>query len=309
MIARFASFFLLFYGALGAGVALRSRRRHAPAVMRAIILGLEPWLFFYSLWVLDLGQLRAYAPIPLMAVALILLPLGLTPALARRLLSAPASQGGFVLAAAFSNIGTTGGAFLCYLLFGQPGLSLAYLFLVPYPFLIFTLGFSLARRYGGERPSLAQAARSLLFDPLSFLPLLAMTAGAACNYLGLRPSAGLAPWVDFLLKADLAIMCLAIGATLEPPNWRRDWAAVAANAGVKFLALPAVAAASAWLIYGSWSPLPAKILILQSAMPSAIYSVVMANLFKLDRELVNTLWISTTLLLAPVSLLVFLFVH
>lgn len=309
MTARLLAFYGLFYGALAAGVVLRARRELSPHLMRWTIILLEPWLFLYSLWTLDPARVRHYAPIPLMAVVLILLPLFLTRPLARRLLPQRTSQGSFILAAAFANIGTTGGAFLCYLLYGLPGLSLAYLFLLPYPFLVFSLGFGLARHYASEGVHLTfkDYVAAALRDPVSLLPILAMAVGAALNYFDVLPPAGAKPWVDVMIKADLVIMCFAIGMTLEPPRLRRDWPAIAANAGIKFLALPALTLTAIWLIYGSLDPLPARVLLIQSAMPSAIYSVVTSNLFKLDRELANTLWITTTLLLAPVAGVVFWF--
>jgi len=311
LTAQLLSFYLLFYGALGAGVVLRSGRGWSPRIMRWTIILLEPWLFLYSLWVMDLSRVSHYAPIPIIAVALILLPLLLTRPLARRLLPQRTSQGSFVLAASFSNIGTTGGAFLCYLLFGQPGLSLSYLFLLPYPFLIFTLGFSLAKHYSCDdcHLTLRDYVQATLRDPVSALPLFAMAAGLALNYYGIRPPVGSASVVDVLIRADLVIMCLAIGMTLNPPALRRDWAPIAANAAVKFLALPALTTVAAWIIYGSLAPVPAKVLVIQSAMPSAIYSVITANLFNLDRELANTLWITTTLLLAPIALALFVFLR
>jgi predicted permease len=305
---RLLFFFGLFYGSLAVGLGLRQNRAWAPPIMRWTILLVEPWLFLYSLWVVDLRQLPLYAPIPLLAVILILLIIVTTPWLARRLLPRPESQGSFVLAAAFSNIGTTGGAFLCYLLFGQPGLSLAYLFLLPYPFLVFTLGFSVAKRYAaGRRLALSEYLRATLTDPLSALPLLAMTAGALLNAWGPRPPLGAAPVIDVLIKLDLISMCLAIGMTLEWPDFSALGRPLTANAAIKFILSPACALLLVWGWYGSFLSLPAKILVIQAAMPSAIYAVIITNLFGLDRKLVNALWISSTLLLAPVAALLFWF--
>ncbi len=299
-------FYLLFYGSLAAGLLLRRGRAWAPRIMRWTILIVEPWLFFYSLWVVDLRQLPHYAPIPLASVGLILLSLLVAFPLARRFLPRPESQGSFLLAAAFSNIGTTGGAFVCYLLFGQPGLSLAYLFLLPYPFVVFTLGFSLAKRYASDRAlTLGDYFRATLTDPLSALPLLAMAAGAAANAWGWRPPSWAASVIGVLIRLDLIAMCLAIGLTLERPSFRTDWKPLLANSLIKFVISPACALIAIGLAYGSLRPLPARVILIQSAMPSAIYAVIMANLFGLDRELVNRLWISSTLLLAGVTLALF----
>ena len=300
-------FFLLFYGALAAGLPLRRFGAHAPRVMRANILVVETPVFVYALWALDLAQLERYAPVPLGSVGLILLLGALARAWARRLWpGAPRARGSFVIASAFSNIGNTGGMFLCYLLFGTTGLSLASLFLVPYPLLIFTLGFAAARTYAdGKRPRPVEALRHLATNRIAVMPLGAMILGLILNLLGLPLPEGLAGVVDVLIKINIAVACLAIGATLRPGHLFTPWRPVAALSALKFVVAPAAALAVALLAYGGLGPLPARVLLIQSAMPAAVYSVITATLFGLDRDLANTLWLSTTLLLAPLALLLF----
>lgn len=190
-------FYLIFYGALALGVALRRWRNTAPRIMRLTILWIDAPLFFISYWMLDLTQLRLYAPIPILATVLVLVPLFLSPALAEKLFPKKISQGSFVLSAAFSNIGTTGGSFLCYLLFGLPGLSLGYLFLFPYPILIFVLGFSAAKRYSCDcRLTFRDYLSNITTNAISLVPLVAIALGLSLNAVGVKPPANIAPWVD-----------------------------------------------------------------------------------------------------------------
>jgi predicted permease len=208
----------------------------------------------------------------------------------------------------FSNIGTTGGAFLCYLLYGTQGLALGYLYLLPYPLLVFTLGFSLAKRYASPGPvAWREYARGLVTNLVSLLPLLAMAAGF---YFNLRHMAlpGFAPLgADILIKLDLVIMFAAIGMTLEPSALFSPWQAVLSLNILKYLVSPLLALGCVWLAYGFPSALPAKVILIQAAMPPAIYAVITVNLFHLDRRLVNALWISGTLLLIPLAALLFVF--
>ncbi len=308
MTTRLIWFLLLFYASLGLGLALRPWKSFSPLIMRFTILLLETPIFIYSFWILDMHHLKQSAPIPLLSTLLVLLTLVLSPWVARRLRLSCKAQGSFILAASFSNVGTTGGAFVCYLLFGLPGLSLAYLYLAPYPIIIFTLGFSVARHFASEcRLSFRDYFTNIATNLISIVPLAAIALGLFLNLMGFQPPHGLVPWADGLIKLDLGIMCLAIGMTLRLPQLFSPWRPVVAVGAIKFLILPLLALVTALFLYGSLDPLPAKVILIQSAMPPAIYAVITANLFGLDRELVNSLWFSLTLLLIPVVLGFFLF--
>jgi predicted permease len=298
----------LFYGALGLGLLLHTHRAWAPKLMRTTILVLEAPLFFYSYWILDLGRMRHYAPVPVVSALLVLLLLPFSAAWARRLLPTRASQGSFVLAAIFSNIGTTGGAFICYLLYGTPGLALGYLYLLPYPLLVFTLGFSLAKRYAAPgRLTLLDYAHGLVTNLTSLIPLLAMGAGFYCNLHRFAIPAFAPAWADVFIKTDLVVMFAAIGMTLELTSLFSPGRTVLALNLVKFLVSPLLALAFVLLAYGSVHSLPAKVILIQAAMPPAIYAVITSNLFNLDRRLVNALWVSGTLLLIPIAAVLFVF--
>lgn len=301
-------FYLLFYGALGLGFWLRSRRAWAPGLMRAAILLLDTPLFFYSYWILDLSRLRHYAPVPVISALLVLAMAVISVLWSRKLLAERTSQGSFVLAAAFSNIGTTGGAFICYLLYGTPGLALGYLYLLPYPLLVFTLGFSLAKHYAGPgRLSVLAYARNLVTNVTSLVPLLAMGAGFYFN-LHHVPVPAVAPALaDGFIKLDLVIMFAAIGMTLDLTSLFSPARAVLALNAIKYLLSPLVALGLVLGAYGFGISLPAKVILIQSAMPPAIYAVITVNLFNLDRRLVNALWVSSTLVLIPLAALLFVF--
>ncbi|MBN1595205.1 AEC family transporter, partial [candidate division FCPU426 bacterium] len=297
----------LFFGALGLGLALHPWRRAASFIMRCIVLLFDTPLFFYAFWTVDLNKVLFYAPVPLLAVLLVLLTLWLSPGIARRVLANPSAQGVFILSAAFSNVGTTGGSYICYLLFGLPGLALGYLFLLPYPILIFTLGFSTAKHYASSsRLSWRGHLANITGNIFSLLPLSAIALGLVLNSSGFIPPRGLALAADIWIKAGLGLMCLAIGMTLTLQNLFRPWRALLWLGVIKFLFLPAAALVFLLLVYGSLTPLPAKVILIQAAMPPAMYAVITANLFGLDRELVNSLWFSTTVMLIPLAGIFFL---
>ncbi len=301
-------FYLIFYGGLALGMPLRRWQAWSPRLMRLAILFLEVPIFFYSFWILDLPKIGHYAPIPIISTLLMLSLIGVSRAWSKKLLpNQPRAQGSFILASAFSNIGTTGGAFICYLLFGAQGLSLSYLFLLPYPLVIFTLGFSLAKHYASPvRLTWTDYVHNIVSNLTSLIPLLAMTLGLILNVLHV-PQWTHAPWVaDVLIKTDLIIMFVAIGMTLDIHSLFKPWAALAAIQVLKYLFSPVLALGLVLLAYGNVHGLPAKIILIEAAMPAAIYAVITANLFELDQRLANALWVTTTLVLIPLAAVLFI---
>jgi predicted permease len=304
---RFLWFIILFYGSLGLGYAFRRYQAATPRIMFLALLCLETPIFFFSFWSLDFAQIAFYAPIPVLAIFAMLLPMLLAVSWAPKLGLDRLGQGSFILASAFSNVGTTGGAFICYLLFGLPGLALAYLFLSPYPLIVFTLGFSIAKNYASDCClTWRDYVKNILANLISAVPLAGIALGALINLMGVRPISGVTLWIDAIIKIDLALMCFAIGMTLKPAQFFRPWRVVWSVAAIKFLALPIFAFVCALLFYGGLTPLPAKILLIQCAMPPAIYAVITANLYRLDKNIANAIWISNTLLLVPVLVILLL---
>jgi predicted permease len=306
-VPALAWFYSLFYGALILGFSLRRFAGAAPRIMQATIILIETWIFIYSYWILNLQEAIRLLPIPLASLLLVVIPLVWGPFVCRALNLDAKASGSFILATAFSNIGNTGGMFLCYIFFGWHGLALAALYLLPYPFLIFTLGFSVAKHYASAGQLRWQEYITNIFsNPFSIIPLVAMLVGFALNFSGLKPPVSAAPVVDVLIKLDLALMCLAIGMTIQARHFFSPLKPVIAASLIKFLALPILAWILTVLFFGLTPNLQAKVILIQSAMPAAIYAVITANLYALDRNLVNALWLSTTLLLIPAAAVMFL---
>jgi malate permease and related proteins len=297
-------FYLIIYGGLALGWSLSRWQFLAPTLMRFAILILEAPIFLYSFWILDISQIRQYAPIPVISTLLVFASLGLSRVWAHRIFSQTKAQGSFILAASFSNTGTTGGAFICYLLFGIQGLSLSSLYLLPYPLLIFTVGYSLAKRYASaEKLTWNDYLLNIIMNMTSLIPLLAITGGLLLNIFHVPLFYGAPRWADAMIKLDLAIMFVAVGMTL---NWRtvlNPWSAILAIQVFKYVLSPLLALGCIALAYGQLHSLPPKIILIQSAMPPAIYAVITTNLYNLDRKLANALWASSTLLLIPVAAL------
>jgi len=302
--------FVLFVGcillAMGGGYLLRRwgvvRAASARPVISAAIIGCDAPIAGLSLWLLtDLaGAWKVPVAGGLVGVAACLVGL----ALARWRRMAPADAAVFGLQGGMGNVGYTLGGSLCFALWGLQGLALEQMYCLMWPFFAFLFCFPLARHYGerarGERteagPSgLAYAAATLarsLTDVRS-LPLYTATLGLVLNLRGVAPPAAIQRWhaIDVLMVVGILMQFGGVGMTVRASRLAVHWKKATGAAAVKFLVSPALMLLAAWAL--GLTGVPLAVCLLLAAMPSALYSVLMANLFGLNRDLANATFILT----------------
>ncbi|MBM4084277.1 MAG: hypothetical protein FJ272_05765, partial [Planctomycetes bacterium] len=151
MVTKFLTFTFLIYGTLLLAAAARARglvREEVSArLMRFAILFLESSVAVLSFWVLDLSQPRLVVLTPLVAALVSLACFGLGRGLSRLHEHQPKSAGSYVACSMFSNVGLTLGGFLCFMLLGEQGLSVALLYSAYFIPFFFSVGFGVARSY------------------------------------------------------------------------------------------------------------------------------------------------------------------
>lgn len=206
----------------------------------------------------------------------------------------PATRSAFLMGALFVNAGNYGLP-VNLLAFGQPGLERAMVYFVASAVVLNTLGVYLAAR-GQSRlaPALARVAR---------MPLLYATlAGLAAALSGLRPPYWLEGPVGLVGQAAVPVLLLVLGMQLS-----------GARLGP---ALPTVGLASALRLGGGFlvalglaellglEGLTRQVALLQSSMPTAVMTTVLALEFRLRTEVVTgTVLVSTLASLFTISLL------
>ena len=203
---------------------------------------------------------------------------------------------------AFSNNGATLGGFLCLVYLGDEGLVVSGLFsllAVPY---YFTVVFTVARRFSAEKNiGIWTAFKYNLRDPVSILPLAAMFVGLSLGVSAIAiPPVFIAPR-RYLVYAVVMLFSISFGLSANVTVLLRRFREYLAIVPVKFLVAPIVGLTVA-LLFGlglSSNPIGFKVIVIQSAMPVAIWSVVATKLFRLDDQLAFGLWLFTTLCVVP----------
>jgi len=302
--ARFALFMAAIVGALAAGYLGRRRGLLDPAwarpAMSAAIVGCDAPIAWLAIWHLDIPTGVWRVPAAGGAVGVLVCLSGLAVARRRRL--PPQDAAVFGLQAGMGNVGYTFGGAICFALWGLQGLALEQVFCLMWPFFAFLFCFPLARHYGERAAGRTEkvspavyAVRSLgrsLAD-LRSLPLYLATLGLALNVAGAAPPAAVRRWhvIDVLMVAGILVQYGSIGMTVRAAHVATFWRRAAGSAALKFLLSPALMLGAALAL--GLTGVPLYVCLLLSAMPTAIYSVLMANLFGLNRDLANTTFVLT----------------
>ena len=265
-------------GSLALGYTARKLRllpeALSPQITRTAMIWLQPPLLALLIWGLQApGWQTALLPVLLAALILIMWPIGAGSA---RLMGLQRRQSGaFTLSFMFSNMGLTYGAFVCYILIGEQGAALGMIWCLSFTPMLYGLGFIIARRYGGEEHrSVVQTLGDMLRGPESRNPLLGFAAGAVLYVLLPERPAVVGQIVDVLVPLSTAIFLFAIGLSLRLTSvitYRREAVAVGA---AKFLIMPALALALAWLV-GYWAiedHALLQVVFVQSTAPASIWA-------------------------------------
>ncbi|MCX5655820.1 MAG: AEC family transporter [Planctomycetota bacterium] len=227
-------------------------------------------------------------------------------AIARWCRMPPADAAVFGLQGGMGNAGYTLGGVLAFVLWGIQGLALEQMFCMMWPFFAFLFCFPIGRYYA-ERASSAHEGGGLAayalktlgrsLADLRSLPLYTATLGLALNLAGAPPPTAASEWhvIDVLMLLGIFLQFGSVGMTVRASRMVLYWKKALGSAAIKFLVSPLVMLAVTLAIgmAGAADPRPFYICLLLAAMPTALYSVLMANLFGLNRDLANTTFIVT----------------
>lgn len=301
MLWRLSAGLGLFLGAMGLGWALRRQgqlsERQAARLVRLVVVGTAPVSLCLTFWQLDWHR---WEPWLLTLLGLVVSCAALLPAwgYARYTRMSRRQTGSFLNCALFSNLGYFG-AFTVFALFGEAGYALANLYLLFFTPCFYTLGFWLARRYGG--PLASSGLQQGFDDELRLCPFLGMLAGIALNGFGMPRPALLGGLNYLLIPLGTALYLIAIGAELTFESPRVWWRPCLAMSGIKFLYTPLIGWGLLQVL--QVEGLARTVVLIEAATPVAVSPLVLPLLFGVDRRLANALWLFTTMAAIPWFLL------
>jgi len=279
--------------------------RHAgPLMFYTVILGWTP-ASCLVLWKLPLQWSLMALPVFSTVLPVALAPFGYLFAKLHKLDSK--SAGTYIVAAGISNIGFTMGGFVCYCLFGELGLGYANLFAASWAIPYVSFYYPLARRYGDPTSRLDTKFILRTFFDARSLPVLGTVAGLLLN-LFKTPVPG---WIetihllDILIILSVLVSFAIVGLQMHFSHLARGKSLHLSLSLVKFVITPLLVVPFLILAQYLFGDLPLeaqKVVYIQSFMPTAIFTVVIATLFDLNPKLASILFFVNTVIFLAVVL-------
>ena len=311
LTAKAAMMLSVIVGALALGYTVRKvglvPARWSGEITRLTMTFLQPLLLALMIWGLETPGWRT-SLLPFISAALMFAVWPIGRVLAGLLGLSDRRRGSFVLAAMFSNMGLTYGAFIAYILLGEQGAMLGLIWCIAFSPMLFTVGLMIGRHYGSD--GAASARRMItetLVDPQTRNVLIGFIVGGMLFLFRVPRPEWAAPGVAVFIPFTTGLYLFAIGLSLRLTSVVTYWRECVALSVVKFLITPALALGMAWVL-GLWH-MPdhtlLKVTFIESATPVAIMGLIATQLFDLDQDLANAGWLTTNLLaiaLAPLVL-------
>jgi predicted permease len=312
---RLAGMFTVLIGGLVAGYLASSRfgvpEHLAKKIMTAVLVSFNWLIALLVIWRMQLSRQLIWLPI--VGLCLMLISTALSAGLFHPLKLDRRSRLTLILAGGLSNRGYTGGAFVCYALFGADALALANIYLIfclPAAYLVF-LPFLKVRELR-IKDSNAGFRLNQMLDPRC-LVIPAIVIAIILNLTNVKTP-------DFVLKFHIidvfvytasSLLFFAIGLQVKLSRLKNYINLYFPLAAVKFILTPAAAFLIIWLLTltgRNLDSLVEKVIIVLSATPSAVLMVTMSNVFDLDGPLASALWVVTTAAFAAIVVPILFFV-
>jgi len=297
---RLASMFVVLIGGLVSGYLANSRwglsKYWVKRIMSIVLVFFFLPIAMLVIWQMQLSRQLIWLPI--IGVALMLVGTVLSAGLFSFFKLNRKRRLTLILAGGLSNIGYTGGAIVCYALFGITGLALAnmyYLLCLPTFYLLY-LPFLKVHDLKMKELN----AKLKLSDFLDFrcLGIPAIIIAIALNLTNLKMPDFVSQFhiIDIFVYIASSLSFFAIGLQVnlsQLKNYKKIYFSLSA---VKFILIPALAVLIIWLLMLTGQNLTEqirKVIIVLSATPTAVLVVTMSNVFDLDGPLASTLWVIT----------------
>lgn len=272
------------------------------AAQKLVLMGFNPVIAVGAIWSLDFGDLRLLI-LPAVGLSAMAAGLGLGFIGSRALKLPPLRAGVYTTCASFANIGNIGGL-VVFILLGEGGYALVPLYRLLEEFWNYGILFPIARSYGeraradsGEayqtRPQKMDGFIRVLKDPFFLMSVASLTIGLALNLLGIARPTAYGSLNSLLIPAGSVLFLFTIGMRMSVDGFRSNVPTAALLAVGKAVAVPAIAfVLMASLGLGAINGgLPIKVAIILASSPVGFLGLVPPSLYRLDRNLANSIWL------------------
>jgi len=198
----------------------------------------------------------------------------------------------------FVNNVTLGGM-ICFFYLGEEGYALVPLFTFFIRLLYFGLGYPIAHMYAEdfvEQKETIKKIIEVIKDPFFYVGVGSVLVGIFLNLSSLKRPEIYTIINKILIPLTTFILLFSVGLTFKFSRVSKYLKECFLISLIKFIVVPVIILLIALLLdYQSINQgLPLKVSLILSAMPVAFTSVIAANIYNLNIDLVNSCWIFTT---------------
>lgn len=262
------------------------------------LIFLEPFILFWTIWGLTISGEFIFLPVAGMLTVVAGFFFGKAVISLLNIKGVRADS--YLISSSLANQGITLGGLICYIIAGEAGLGLSIIYAIYFLPVIFIFIFpfakyaSLKHKSGAvtREPLTFREFRSFFID-LKNLPLAGIFAAILLQLCGIKRPAIYFP-LDPMLFTAITVYYFTLGINFRPgqmKSYKKEQAALAVS---KFILLPL----STWIIlkFVNFNQTVETVILIQSFMPAAIYSVLSSILFDLDSDFTSGLFVVNSLI-------------
>ena len=286
--------FPLFVGAL-LGPRLATRDRLGKRLVFFALVFCYPVVTFLAGWRVTITWELIWLPVAGMAISLAGLAIGWAMSRLHAWPQGSPARGAYILATGLNNMGSTGGALLCFAFLGEEGFAQATVLVFHWQFLIYLVCFPLARHWSAahQRLSIRGELVEALRDP-RLLPLVGLALGLALNMAGIERPGMLGGMSAIGVAIAASTAAFGVGLSIRTEKFADYRHLYASQFVAKFIILPALCVSVSHAL--AMSPMARDIVLIQASCPQAFYAVFMAHFFDLDHHQANSMFIVNSIL-------------
>lgn len=251
-----------------------------------------------SLWIFNLESIMKIISLPLVGVVSVITGGFFAVMIAKYYHYNRVNIGSMFTCGYFSNNVTLGGM-ICFFYLGEEGYALVPIFTFLIRILYYGLGYPIAHMYAKDfvkQKEISKKIIEVIKDPFFYIGVGAVLVGIFLNLSTLKRPEAYKVINEILIPLTTFILLFSVGLTFKFSRVSKYLKECFLISFIKFIVVPIIILVTALLLdYQSVNMgLPLKVSLIMAAMPVAFNSVIAANIYKLNVDLVNSCWIFTT---------------
>lgn len=272
--------------------------KYIVVIRTIVLLGLNPLIVMSSFWILSLNDAKLFS-LPILGFCALALG-GIFSLIASKLLKHDKKKtGAMFVSGSFTNLGTFGGL-ICFAFFGEKSFALVALYKLFEELYYYLIGYPFAKSYGTNdnqtKSNLKSKLKYILTDPYILTYFSSIVLGFILNISGLIRPAVFGDINSTLIPIISVLLVSTVGYSMK---FGKVWLYIKeclVISVIKFIITPAIIILIAVIIGlpSIENSLVLKVVIVLSFMPTAFNALIPPQIYNLDKDLANSVWLFTT---------------